>query len=105
MYLILTLLSTITSTEDTVEFTATDSQAMSTSATDPDQPWTEEEKKAPPRDPIRWFGILVPPSLREAQSTFRQGVDDPIPKLAGLSREMRIVETEVARLRKAVKKL
>ncbi|XP_068780316.1 coiled-coil domain-containing protein 115 isoform X2 [Struthio camelus] len=29
---------------------------------------------APPRDPLTWFGILVPRSLRQAQGSFCQGV-------------------------------
>ncbi|KAM8793678.1 coiled-coil domain-containing protein 115 [Eudromia elegans] len=29
--------------------------------------------KPPPRDPLTWFGILVPRSLRQAQGSFRQG--------------------------------
>ena len=35
-----------------------------------------EEKpqlKIDPRDPLRWFGILVPPALRSSQSAFSQG--------------------------------
>ncbi|OCT64759.1 coiled-coil domain-containing protein 115 [Xenopus laevis] len=26
------------------------------------------------QDPLRWFGVLVPQSLRQAQSTFREGI-------------------------------
>ncbi|XP_063792110.1 coiled-coil domain-containing protein 115 [Pseudophryne corroboree] len=35
---------------------------------------TEKPKPPPSHDPLRWFGVLVPQSLRQAQSTFRQGV-------------------------------
>ncbi|XP_033927655.1 coiled-coil domain-containing protein 115 [Melopsittacus undulatus] len=28
----------------------------------------------PPPDPLTWFGVLVPPTLRRAQSSFSQGV-------------------------------
>ncbi|XP_044162665.1 coiled-coil domain-containing protein 115 isoform X2 [Bufo gargarizans] len=36
----------------------------------------EPEKPKPPstNDPLRWFGVLVPQSLRQAQSNFRQGI-------------------------------
>ncbi|XP_075041655.1 vacuolar ATPase assembly protein VMA22 [Mixophyes fleayi] len=43
----------------------------------PKLPKTEKtEKPRPPtsHDPLRWFGVLVPQSLRQAQGTFRQGV-------------------------------
>ncbi|XP_027767212.1 coiled-coil domain-containing protein 115, partial [Empidonax traillii] len=28
----------------------------------------------PPPDPLGWFGVLVPPSLRQAQGSFQKGV-------------------------------
>ncbi|XP_058684646.1 coiled-coil domain-containing protein 115 [Poecile atricapillus] len=28
----------------------------------------------PPQDPLGWFGVLVPPSLRQAQGSFQRGV-------------------------------
>ncbi|XP_029466564.1 coiled-coil domain-containing protein 115 isoform X2 [Rhinatrema bivittatum] len=34
----------------------------------------QEERLAPAQDPLKWFGILVPQSLRQAQSSFKQGV-------------------------------
>ncbi|KAM5146468.1 coiled-coil domain-containing protein 115 isoform 2-T3 [Mantella aurantiaca] len=40
-------------------------------------PKTEENEKPrplPSNDPLRWFGVLVPQSLRHAQSSFRQGI-------------------------------
>ncbi|KAM4012034.1 coiled-coil domain-containing protein 115-like [Anomaloglossus baeobatrachus] len=39
---------------------------------------TKEESEKPKspgvNDPLRWFGVLVPQSLRQAQSNFRQGI-------------------------------
>ncbi|KAM4696020.1 coiled-coil domain-containing protein 115 [Rhinophrynus dorsalis] len=32
------------------------------------------QKPPPNQDPLRWFGILVPQSLRQAQSSFREGL-------------------------------
>uniref|UniRef100_A0A8C3UT97 Vacuolar ATPase assembly protein VMA22 n=1 Tax=Catharus ustulatus TaxID=91951 RepID=A0A8C3UT97_CATUS len=29
----------------------------------------------PPPDPLSWFGVLVPPSLRQAQGSFQKGED------------------------------
>ncbi|KAM9316843.1 coiled-coil domain-containing protein 115 [Gastrophryne carolinensis] len=34
----------------------------------------EKPKRPPTNDPLRWFGVLVPQSLRKAQSTFSQGI-------------------------------
>ncbi|XP_013152634.2 coiled-coil domain-containing protein 115 [Falco rusticolus] len=45
-----------------------------------------EKRGAPPRappDPLAWFGVLVPPSLRQAQGSFVQGVTVAV-ELAGL---------------------
>ncbi|XP_074787197.1 vacuolar ATPase assembly protein VMA22 isoform X4 [Athene noctua] len=40
-----------------------------------------------PPDPLSWFGVLVPPSLRQAQSSFIQGVTVAV-ELAGLQGEV-----------------
>nr|DBA21191.1 TPA: hypothetical protein GDO54_017879 [Pyxicephalus adspersus] len=34
----------------------------------------EKQKSQPSNDPLRWFGVLVPQSLRQAQSTYCQGI-------------------------------
>ncbi|KAF4310405.1 hypothetical protein GTA08_BOTSDO02220 [Botryosphaeria dothidea] len=64
----------------------------------------EGSQKARPDDPIRWFGILVPPALRSAQSTFVKTVEGPVPKLVNLAAEMRELEIEIGRARKAIRK-
>ncbi|KAL4922208.1 hypothetical protein BDW62DRAFT_79147 [Aspergillus aurantiobrunneus] len=51
-------------------------------------------------DPIRWYGILVPPSLRSAQRSFTELVEGSLPELAGVMVEMQATEKEVSRLRK-----
>ena len=55
-------------------------------------------------DPLKWFGILVPPALRASQSNFKAAVMDCIPKLATISNEMKEVEIEIRRTRKRLKK-
>lgn len=43
----------------------------------PKQTKAEEKPKQralPSNDPLRWFGVLVPQSLRQAQSSFQQGI-------------------------------
>ncbi|CAI6336879.1 unnamed protein product [Periconia digitata] len=57
------------------------------------------------RDPIRWFGILVPSALRSAQSNFVSAVDGPLPQIATLSKDLRQQEIEIGRLRKQLKKI
>ncbi|XP_037377710.1 coiled-coil domain-containing protein 115 [Talpa occidentalis] len=38
-------------------------------------PKTQEPESAPvPQDPLNWFGILVPHSLRQAQASFQEGL-------------------------------
>ena len=57
-----------------------------------------------PRDPLNWFGILVPPALRASQSSFKSAIIDIIPALASTTKEMKEVEIEVRRARKRLKK-
>ncbi|KAI8937612.1 hypothetical protein NX059_005322 [Plenodomus lindquistii] len=58
-----------------------------------------------PPDPLRWFGILVPPALRNAQSTFIAAVEGAIPRLATVAMDLRSQEIEIGRMRKHIKKL
>lgn len=60
---------------------------------------------SPIKDPIRMFGILVPPALRSAQSDFTAAVTSPIPELINVNREMRTLENEISRLRKQIRKI
>lgn len=68
---------------------------------------TEKETKKAEKstDPLKWFGILVPPALRAAQSTFVETVEGPIPQLATIARDMRTQEIEIGRVKKQIKKL
>lgn len=56
------------------------------------------------RDPLNWFGILVPPALRTAQSNFEGAVSDLVPALASISEEMKRAEIEVRKARKKIRK-
>ena len=62
----------------------------------------DSEKKNRPdhADPLRWFGILTPFPLRQAQGQAIQAVEEIIPRLASISAEMAEVELEVRRARK-----
>jgi hypothetical protein len=57
------------------------------------------------RDPIKWFGVLVPPPLRSAQSKFIEVVEGPVPRLVSQTKELRALEIEIRRTRKSIKKL
>ncbi|KAL8820961.1 MAG: hypothetical protein Q9223_000915 [Gallowayella weberi] len=56
-------------------------------------------------DPLKWFGILVPPALRATQMSFKHAVIEAIPLLANLTNEMKSMEIEIRRMRKKIKRL
>lgn len=82
---------------------------------------TEEAGKAKPVNPLRWYGVLVPPELRKAQSAFsavlgspihaeekdieaRGDESSPLANVVNAARGLREVEVEIRKIRKAVKK-
>jgi len=65
-----------------------------------DEKHTKKEKKRHNDDPLRWFGLLTPPSLRTAQAKSIHVVEDIIPRLVSVNAEMATVEIEVRRARK-----
>jgi hypothetical protein len=71
----------------------------------PSKDQDESKKTAKIRDPIRWFGILVPPALRSAQWSFVSAVEGSVPHLATVTRDLRNQEIEIGRVRKQLKKL
>ena len=86
------------------------SQAKDETEDDPDDrddttQVTDDSKPSQPRqrfrssDPLTWYGILVPPSLRSAQKSFTEAVEKQIPALASVVAEMQAVEKEVDRAR------
>ncbi|KAJ9486565.1 hypothetical protein VN97_g6771 [Penicillium thymicola] len=56
-------------------------------------------KKFRSADPIHWYGILVPQSLRRAQVSFANAIDNQVPDLASTTVEMRAVEQQINQLR------
>lgn len=56
-------------------------------------------------DPLKWFGVLVPPSLRSSQAQFKSAVIDAMPALVNVDTEMKEVEIEIRRARKKLGKL
>jgi hypothetical protein len=65
----------------------------------------EEQREQNVADPLRWFGILVPPALRSAQANFTSAVEGPIPLVINLTKELHGLEHEMSRLKKSTKKL
>ncbi|KAL2753645.1 hypothetical protein ACRALDRAFT_1071926 [Sodiomyces alcalophilus JCM 7366] len=57
-------------------------------------------RKPKHRDPIHWYGILAPMSLRQAQSQAVHAVHDIIPRLVSVNAEMEHLEIEIRRARK-----
>jgi hypothetical protein len=75
------------------------------------EPENEEEVSEPKpqvdrEDPIRQFGILIPPALRSAQRSFSAAVQDPevISRAVQAARLMRAVEMDIRKARKLVRK-
>ncbi|CAG8207373.1 unnamed protein product [Penicillium nalgiovense] len=56
-------------------------------------------KKFRSADPIHWYGILVPQSLRRAQDSFANAIDNQVPDLASTTVEMRALEQQIDQLR------
>ncbi|KAI0128360.1 hypothetical protein BJ170DRAFT_324695 [Xylariales sp. AK1849] len=52
------------------------------------------------KDPLKWFGLLTPMSLRHAQTQGTRVVEQVIPKLVTINAEMAQIEIEVRRARK-----
>jgi hypothetical protein len=89
----------------TKEPSSKDSKDETADYDEPSQSPEEGKKVAKSVDPLRWFGILVPPALRSTQSSFIAAIEGPIPQLANISRELRSQEIEIGRVRKQIKKL
>jgi hypothetical protein len=82
---------------------------------------TEDAEKSKPVNALRWYGVLVPPELKKAQSAFsavfgnptnageqdvetRDDEDSPVTHAVNASRGLREIEVEIRKVRKAVKK-
>jgi hypothetical protein len=76
------------------------------SGTAPEKPesGTGDAPRATVADPIRMFGILVPPALRSAQTSFREAVEGPVVGLATVAGELRALEREIGRVKKGIRK-
>jgi hypothetical protein len=51
------------------------------------------------RDPLTWFGVLVPPALRQTQTQFVKATEVQIPELLVVDSKLKSIEREVWALR------
>jgi hypothetical protein len=75
---------------------------IESNAADEEKPSEETSK---PRNPINWYGVLIPPPLREAQKSFIDVVDNSIPNVINITAQLRQLEIDIGRTRKTIKKL
>lgn len=83
----------------------------------PEEP--EDDQKPRIRNPLRWYGILVPPELKRAQASFLATLQSPdrsdhadesaygrspVADAINAARELRAIEVEIRKTRKAVRK-
>jgi hypothetical protein len=59
-----------------------------------------KEKTKTARDPLRMFGLLTPPALREAQARSYKTVEEIVPKLVSIDTQMKDAEIRIRRARK-----
>lgn len=58
-----------------------------------------KSKKKKLLNPLNWYGLLVPPSLRAAQTSFTSAVDDHLPRLLNAQVELSALEAQIRQLR------
>ncbi|KAI1324856.1 hypothetical protein F5Y16DRAFT_401983 [Xylariaceae sp. FL0255] len=61
---------------------------------------TSSHKPKQPTEPLRWFGLLSPPALRQAQAQSVRAVEEVIPRLVSVNAEMAGLEIEIRRAKK-----
>lgn len=73
--------------------------ALPTTA-EPSSPSSTKAKPAPSnRDPLNWYGILIPLPLRQAQASFISAVESSVPQLLNTSASMHDLEARITKLR------
>ena len=64
----------------------------------------QDKAQKKPRDPLHWYGILVPPALRASQKSFISAIESPLIEAANSAQALRLVAVEIRKLRKDIKK-
>jgi hypothetical protein len=67
---------------------------------------SEDKEKAhnKVRDPLHWYGILVPPSLRSSQKSFISAIHNPVIDAANSAQALHRIDMDIRKLRKEIKK-
>ena len=65
----------------------------------------ENVSKKGSQDPLRWFGLFVPPQLKSAQADFKLTINDDVPALINLEHGLRDLEEKVTMVRGQIKSL
>ncbi|KAI1484098.1 hypothetical protein F4774DRAFT_9619 [Daldinia eschscholtzii] len=90
--------TTATSTSTTTDDGIRDEEGGKEEEEETREPSPKKERRKD--DPLRWFGLLTPMPLRQAQAQSIQAVEQVIPKLVSVNAQMAQVEIEVRRARK-----
>ena len=51
------------------------------------------------KDPLRWYGLLIPPALRQSQASFGQVVKGLVPRLLNVTRELEVLGARIEETR------
>jgi len=89
----------------TPEIPSTGTETGTETETDTRGEKTKSSCTAQYRDPIHWFGLLVPSALRSSQTIFVRAVEENIPEILRLDMELKQAEIDVRRTRKQISKL
>lgn len=91
----------VSTNDGTTPASETDTPVSQDSDAEPPAPKETKKvcKKFRSDDPIYWYGILVPPSLRTAQKSFTEAIQTQVPDLAGTIVEMRALEQKITQVR------
>jgi hypothetical protein len=69
-----------------------------------DKPNDKEKAHNKVRDPLHWYGILVPPSLRSSQKAFNSAIHDPVIDAVNSAQALHRVDMDIRKLRKDIRK-
>jgi coiled-coil domain-containing protein 115 len=82
------------------EMTSADQAKSPVPTETPSQAMNQSAKPRKLLNPLNWYGLLVPPPLRAAQTSFTSAVQDPIPQLLNIQTDMARLEAQIRALRK-----
>jgi hypothetical protein len=68
------------------------------------KPEDKEKAHNKVRDPLHWYGILVPPSLRSSQKSFISAIHNPVMTAANSAQALHRIDMDIRKLRKDIKK-